>query len=275
MRVDTPKTDMNQSTHVEKQYASDSGLATRIAMHQKYSTNKQGFANWLAGQYQYAKGCKILELGCGNAAFWQSRLDTLPDGTLLVLSDFSAGMLEAARESIGDAPNVLMQKINIQDIPFVDESFDIAIANHMLHHVPDIPLAMAEVRRVLKPGGVFYCSANGKNGVSGWLHHTLKSFNPAIDKYGEGEPFSLQNGRDFLAPYFGTVALAQYGDSLEITQTQDLVDYIKSATTMMDIGEEQLEGLFDFLETIRVREGAIRIPKESGLFISTKKSLAP
>ena len=68
----------------------------------------------------------------------------------LVLSDFSAGMVKVSKENCRHHDNVEYQVIDIQDIPFGDETFDIVIANMMLYHVPDLHRALTEVRRVLK-----------------------------------------------------------------------------------------------------------------------------
>jgi SAM-dependent methyltransferase len=46
-----------------------------------------------------------------------------------------------------------MVRMDVQDIPAADESFDAVICNHVLEHVPDDRRAMREIRRVLKPGG--------------------------------------------------------------------------------------------------------------------------
>ncbi|WP_084767053.1 class I SAM-dependent methyltransferase [Clostridium nigeriense] len=48
--------------------------------------------------------------------------------------------------------NVSFQQIDIQDINFPDETFDVIIANHMLYHIPDLQKALYEVKRVLKTG---------------------------------------------------------------------------------------------------------------------------
>lgn len=44
-------------------------------------------------------------------------------------------------------------KMDIQDIPFNENSFDVVICNHVMEHIPDEPKAIREVHRILKPGG--------------------------------------------------------------------------------------------------------------------------
>lgn len=46
------------------------------------------------------------------------------------------------------------ERINIQNIPYDDESFDLVIANHVLEHVDDLEAALTQINRVLKPDGL-------------------------------------------------------------------------------------------------------------------------
>jgi predicted SAM-dependent methyltransferase len=47
----------------------------------------------------------------------------------------------------------VMEKIDITQIPYPDDSFDVILCNHVLEHIPDDRLAMREIYRVLSPGG--------------------------------------------------------------------------------------------------------------------------
>jgi len=73
-----------------------------------------------------------------------------------------------------------------------------------------------------------------------------------------------------LSRYFGNVERYDFVDSFSITETKDLIDWMKSTITMASYSEDDIYGLYDYFEDIRQREGAINIPKETGLFISTK-----
>ena len=79
-----------------------------------------------------------------------------------MLSDFSEGMLEQARQNLKSSLSLFQfNVIDAQSIPFDNASFDIVIANHMLYHVPNRSKAFSEIKRVLKPSGRFYSSTGG------------------------------------------------------------------------------------------------------------------
>lgn len=261
---------MDKVENVKEQYKDDNNLSIRSRLHTKHSTNKQGLFHWLFEKYKFSKGFRILELGCGNGGQWQNRIQQLPDDCTLVLSDFSEGMVEIVWEKYSNQKNMLAQKIDIQNIPFPNNSFDIIIANHMLYHVPDLPKALSEVKRVLKKGGKFYSTTNGNGGMRTYLHNAFKQVNPKTNFFTKGFSFNLQNGKEILSQYFDEVQRYDFEDSLSITETQDLIDWLKSTITISSYSENDLKGLYEYFEDIRQREGAINIPKEAGLFISTK-----
>lgn len=262
---------MNKSEDVLAQYSTDNNLSSRMNLHTKHSTNKKGIVPWLFENYEFKSGFRILELGCGNGAQWNERIDNLPENCTLILSDLSCGMVDKVWQKYSKYSNVIVQRIDIQDIPFSSETFDVVIANHMLYHVPDLNRALGEVSRILKADGKFYATTNGNGGMRTYLHEALKKLNPRIDAFKTDLTFTTQNGAEILGEFFKDVNLIEYEDSLKITETQDLVDWVKSTITIASYTEEDLAGLFEFFEGIRVRDGAINIPKEMGLFVSTNK----
>lgn len=262
---------MNNTENVKQQYKNDNNLAIRCNLHAKHSTNKQGFFPWLFEQYKFSKGDRILELGCGNGGQWQNRIQQLPEDCLLVLSDFSEGMVNIVWEKYSSHNNMIAQKVDIQNIQFPNDSFDVVIANHMLYHVPDLHKALSEVKRVLKSGGKFYASTNGNGGMRPYLRNAFKQVSPKLDTFTKDFSFNLQNGRETLGQYFANVQRFDFEDSLSITETQDLIDWLKSTITIASYSENDLEGLYDYFEHIRQKEGSINIPKETGLFISIKE----
>lgn len=75
----------------------------------------------------------------------------------------------------------------------------------------------------------------------------------------------MQNGKQFLIEFFREVLLIEYEDSLKITQTRDLINRIWSTITIRDFDENDIDGLYDFFEEIRLWEGTINIFKETGM----------
>ena len=73
-------------------------------------------------------------------------------------------MVELTRERGVDA-----RVADAMDLPFEDASFDAVVAMWMLYHVPDLDVALAEVRRVLRPGGLFVAVTNGDAHMAGLL----------------------------------------------------------------------------------------------------------
>lgn len=111
------------------------------------------FAQW-PPQILNASGLKagdnLLEVGCGTGVLArQATTIVQPDGQVTGL-DLSESMLSVARRK---CPGAIFQQGNVMDLPFETGSFDVVIASFMLMFVPDQPLAIKEMWRVLKPGG--------------------------------------------------------------------------------------------------------------------------
>lgn len=92
---------------------------------------------------------KSLDLCCGQGNVSEALLSR---GCEVVGIDFSPAMLAFAR---GRAPKATFLEADAQNLPFDDAEFDIVVSNLGVCHVPDQPRALAEARRVLRPGGKF------------------------------------------------------------------------------------------------------------------------
>lgn len=257
---------MTKQSSVESQYSDDSKLNIRKSLHYKYSTNKHGFSTWLFSQYDFKDGYKVLELGSGNGDIWETHIVELCNNIDITLSDFSKGMIDILENKYNNL-NVQIKRIDIQDIPFEDESFDIVIANAMLYHVPDIDKAIAEVHRVLKSGGAFYASTFGEFGLTNYINECMKVLSLKTDKT-MNLNFTLQNGRAILEKKFDIIERVDYIDSLEISDVMDFVEYIYSMTSLTGLDENKRNELITLLETKRNEFGLIFVPKEYGTFVS-------
>ena len=251
------------SQNVEVQYKTAANLNIRSAVHTKYSTNKQPFGEWIYSHYDIADGARILELGCGTGNIWKDKGCLFDHKISLVLSDFSSGMLESARENVGMYPGVAYQVIDIQNIPYPDASFDVVIANMMLYCVPDLHKELSEVRRVLKPGGKFYCATYGEHGIMRFINDALRDLGVHGEIY---KSFTLQNGDEILRSHFDEVSMCTREDGLEITVVDDFVDYVMSMSSLAGVESLNRDSLCQAFES-KLVNGILYIPKEYGMFI--------
>lgn len=249
--------------NIEKQYQTAKNLNTRISIHEKYSTNRQPFGEWIMSHYVILPNYRILELGCGTADSWKGKLSFLDGGAHLTLTDFSSGMLEAAKKNTEGSPSVDYQVVDIQNIPYQDNSFEMVIANMMLYHVPDLNRGLSEVRRVLKPGGCFYCATYGEHGIMEYINETLQEYSISGSI---GKTFTLQNGADSLERYFSSVEKLTREDGLVITHIPDFVDYVLSLPSLSGVEKISPDILTRALEKKSVN-GTLYVPKEYGMFI--------
>ncbi|MBC7961281.1 MAG: methyltransferase domain-containing protein, partial [Vallitaleaceae bacterium] len=201
---------------------------------------------------------------------WKDHLAELPEGINLYLSDFTEGMVKELSEKYNDFEFIKTEIIDIQDIPYEVNFFDVIIANFMLYHVPDIDNALREVHRVLKPNGFFYAATVGNNHLME-INQWVKAFDGHLDVFNSSAlSFRVQNGEDILRKYFEQVSLLEYFDHLEVDSKQDLLQYIGSFKDMSDLSDEAINGLSEFLEQHRQKDDNFKISKQSGTFICRK-----
>ncbi len=99
-----------------------------------------------------ADGERVLDVGCGTGSLTFA-LPHAADLSEIVAIDFSPVFVEATIKANSD-PRIKVQQADACALPFADASFDRALAMLVLHFVPEAGKAIAEMRRVTRPGGV-------------------------------------------------------------------------------------------------------------------------
>lgn len=99
-----------------------------------------------------ADGEKILDVGCGTGSLTFALAKAADLGEISAI-DYSAVFVEAAKKRNAD-PRIKIGQADACALPFGDGTFDRALALLVLHFVPDAAKAVAEMRRVVRPGGV-------------------------------------------------------------------------------------------------------------------------
>ena len=108
-----------------------------------------------------APGADIVVVGCGSgheAAVLADRLQARVTG-IDVVNNFDTLASQWAKLQVGDA----------QAMDFPDAAFDVVFSYHALEHIPDQHKALAEMRRVLKPGGVYCVGTPNRSRVLGYI----------------------------------------------------------------------------------------------------------
>ena len=103
-------------------------------------------------------GLRVLDLGCGPGFISVRLAEAVAPGELYGI-DMEPSQIEMARGIAAErgCDNASFRVADIADLPFEDGFFDVACCNDVLAYVPGTSAALSEVKRVLKPGGVFGC----------------------------------------------------------------------------------------------------------------------
>ncbi|HVF03860.1 MAG TPA: class I SAM-dependent methyltransferase [Frankiaceae bacterium] len=97
----------------------------------------------------------VLEVGCGTGFF---TLNLMLAGVIgeAHVTDISPGMVRVAEKNAANLGLTVHGRVaDAETLPYDDDTFDLVVGHAVLHHIPDVELALREVVRVLKPGGRF------------------------------------------------------------------------------------------------------------------------
>ena len=223
------------------QYKTDANLAARqsIYAYQHPRIDLQARVLDLAAP---ASSETILDVGCGNGTYLAELARRGFAGRVLGV-DLSLGMLAAARQrlsQIGAAgaagardgssepgvPIVGLANADATALPLGDGAADLALAPHMLYHVPDPADALRELRRVTRRGGRVVIVLNG----AGHLRQLRVAVAAARgdDAKAMGERVTLDNGESLARSVFHTVARHDFVAELRVPALGPIADYVRS-----------------------------------------------
>lgn len=147
----------------------------RQAEHYAVSTGVHAHSEGLDVLQEYAslggRGVAVdIATGAGFTAFAVS-----PYVERVLATDIAAGMLRQTRQLAGERNlgNVELAFVEAEHMPFAGGSLDMVTCRQAAHHFYKLPLALREISRVLKPGGVFLLSdtcAPEEDAVAAWMN---------------------------------------------------------------------------------------------------------
>lgn len=217
----------NDAASLATQYDTTDRLSTRASVWRDTpdgrSPRRAAFAAVVA-----AAPSDYLEIGCGTGEFVAEVSEALPQARTVATDRSETMALATARRG------VLTQVALADDLPFADASFDVVYAGWMLYHVPDVDAALAEVRRVLRPGGTFVAATNGDRHLADLLTEAGGT------RLLTG--FSSENGEQQLASHFGDVAREDFDTRAHFTDHAAAQAYLATFSPELADGLPPFEG---------------------------------
>jgi SAM-dependent methyltransferase len=259
-------------------YSNDENLAIRYRTHELYSRPKVDFAQWTVDTLHWRGDESVLDVGSGPGSYAKLVQDRTPHGAY-VAGDLSLGMARKAREQVG-GPHTHALNFDAQELPFPDASFDVVLANHVLHHVPDIDRALAEIHRVLRPDGCLIATANGQNTMPEFETLSRRACTllgyPRQEFLAPHRHFALENGTLRLARVFRAVARYDLPGAFYFPAVEPAIDYLNSLRAIrapylpagvswddfMEVMEKQITRLIRHF-------GELQVQKLAGALVAT------
>jgi ubiquinone/menaquinone biosynthesis C-methylase UbiE len=157
-----------------------------------------------------ASGASALEIGCGRGTGIDVILQQFEVARVCGI-DLDPLQIERARKRLHAKHHerVTLMCGDAERLPFADTSFDAVFDFGVLHHLPDWQSGIAEVRRVLKPGGTFFFEEVTRAALERWIYR--RSFrHPAANRFSEAEFLEEVSSRGMKPA--GAVQRTLFGD---------------------------------------------------------------
>lgn len=264
------------------QYRSDDNLKKRISIHD-YSTAKVGFYEWMFEKIALASGTKVLDIGCGNAAFWGNVAARLPEGMEIHLVDYSDGMLASARNTVSDIQRkypekglkFVFDKRDATSFSYPVTGFDRIMANHMLYHInKESRLDLYQrVNDLLAEDGRFSCSLIGRKHFFE-LNELIREYYPEIKIPSDSFDIWLETAGEELCNYFKVIHVEEQENDLLVPEEEPVFDYISSYSTQArEIVSKDKERVLDLVRARKNADGYLYIHKSTGVVVCGKKGI--
>ncbi len=257
-------------------YADSANLTARADIYH-YQQPHIDIVGWALDQVQWRGDEQVVDVGCGPGSYL-GRLAQRP-GLRLIGVDLSRGMLaDLQRGWDATLSRPRLAAADVQSLPLPDASCDVALAMHMLYHVPDIPRAAHELRRVLRHGGVLLALTNGEP----HMREMKDLYDAALAAVAvEAEPyerifrrFTLENGADFLQPVFNEVDRRDVASALVIPEAEPVLRYIASTRSVRELAlprgvtwDMVMAEIERIVAYTIAEQGVFRVSTRSGAFV--------
>jgi SAM-dependent methyltransferase len=141
---------MNTDRNPQAEQMGDESMARNLA-HQAEAIWPQ--EHGLFDRYGLSNAIRILDLGCGTGEITRRLATRYPDAKLVGIDILETNLALARRDGASLGDRIRYEQGDAFALQHADASFDLVVCRHMSQAVPDFPLVLAEITRVLKPGG--------------------------------------------------------------------------------------------------------------------------
>ena len=273
---------MASQDSMRRQYATDENLRKRQDIHANYTVPDTSYVEWVIDRHAWQPGESVLDIGCGPGLYYPALITNHPDVQYTGI-DLLASMLDNHPAKTDDAQLVLG---DVQRLPFADNTFDVVLANHILHHVPDVEVAVVEMKRVLKPSGVLLSATNSV--------HTMPEFQflmrraiVLLTRTGAAQVrapemptdhYALENGTRVLSRHFFGVVRHDLPNALVFPEVEPAMTYLESTRELREAALPDDVVWDDVMMIVRqqIRQlikhmGELVIKKQSGVLVASNK----
>jgi ubiquinone/menaquinone biosynthesis C-methylase UbiE len=133
------------------------------------------------------EGGHLLEVGCGRGVSLPLILETFQAATADGIDLDPAQIARARKRLAGEyGSRIVLHVASVTDLAFADGSFDAVFDFGILHHVPEWQSGIAEIRRVLKPGGSFFFEEVTQAALDRWAYRTFLE-HPRENRFSEAQ----------------------------------------------------------------------------------------
>ena len=256
-----------------RSYKTADKLNIRIRTHEQYTHPKIDFTVWVLDRIAWRGDEVVVDIGCGAGAYVAPVRQRCGR---YIAGDLSFGMVHGLSH-----PGLDRINLDVQALPLADCTADVVLANHMLYHVPDKDAALAEIARVLRPGGYLIAATNSAHSMA----ELVELRRLAMERLGAPLPpdwrrnfvdgsFSLEDGRSTLKNHFSQISRHDLPSALVFPSPEPILDYLDSSRDWYErflpdgtTGDDLLEAFRDVFDEHFAHNDEFRVNKLSGVFV--------
>lgn len=237
-------------------------LDIRNYVHAKYAPPGKLWENKIYDSIDIKENDKLLDVGCGNASFWERHYAELPAGVELTLLD----KRNTVSKDFIEKQNVKFVCDDICNMTYSSE-FNVILAKDMLYLVDDFDTCVVKISNALSTSGRLY-------GTCYSVNHMMEIYQ-ALDKIGipsvhqnQYLQFNLENIKEKLGKYFSFIGIYPQEDSLIIKNINDALLFIMSYIADREQHEGVQQELWIYLKKVFCRQKAMVINRKMCFFIA-------